>query len=196
MLGHHVRWAGKSLYASITRLATLPLCHFATMSTTNIMHGSGRAPSSPGSGVGTGVGAGAGSGSATAARLSSERSKEELELAERLIEHSQGIQSSARESHTAGPSTAPAVEHYQAIPSSSIPKANDRSSPGSADGEAYGGIEGDDQMQLSDDGSATSAQQMSLPSIHELTWVKQRKPFNTGMGGAGQVCRYVLALSQ
>lgn len=118
---------------------------------------------------------------AAAPRLSNERSKEELELAERLIEHSQGIQR--------GPSV---IDH--------------RTSPSTADG---GSRSGGEVERLSDDGaseSSLSAQQpqitpqhahqqqqqnLQLPSIHELTWVKQRKPFNTGMGGAGQVCRYV-----
>ncbi|KAG9662962.1 GATA-type transcriptional repressor SRE, partial [Aureobasidium melanogenum] len=113
-----------------------------------------------------------------APRLSNERSKEELELAERLIEHSQGIQH--------GP-----------------PIADRRTTPSTADG---GSRTGGDVERLSDDGgseTSLSAQQqqltpqhsnhqqqqnLQLPSIHELTWVKQRKPFNTGMGGAGQVC--------
>ncbi|CAD0058188.1 MAG: NMT1-domain-containing protein [Aureobasidium pullulans] len=111
-------------------------------------------------------------------RLSTERSKEELELAERLIEHSQGIQHAP-------------------------PIADRRTTPSTADG---GSRSGGDVERLSDDGgseTSLSAQQqqltpqhshhqqqqnLQLPSIHELTWVKQRKPFNTGMGGAGQVC--------
>ncbi|KAI4715942.1 hypothetical protein E4T48_07873 [Aureobasidium sp. EXF-10727] len=113
-----------------------------------------------------------------APHLSNERSKEELELAERLIEHSQGIQH--------GP-----------------PITDRRTTPSTADG---GSRSGGDVERLSDDGgseTSLSAQQqqltpqhshnqqqqnLQLPSIHELTWVKQRKPFNTGMGGAGQVC--------
>ncbi|KAI4762717.1 hypothetical protein E4T52_05233 [Aureobasidium sp. EXF-3400] len=111
-------------------------------------------------------------------RLSNERSKEELELAERLIEHSQGIQHAP-------------------------PTVDRRTTPSTADG---GSRSGGDVERLSDDGgseTSLSAQQqqltpqhshhqqqqnLQLPSIHELTWVKQRKPFNTGMGGAGQVC--------
>ncbi|KAI4745018.1 hypothetical protein E4T50_04637 [Aureobasidium sp. EXF-12298] len=111
-------------------------------------------------------------------RLSNERSKEELELAERLIEHSQGIQHAP-------------------------PIVDRRTTPSTADG---GSRSGGDVERLSDDGgseTSLSAQQqqltpqhshhqqqqnLQLPSIHELTWVKQRKPFNTGMGGAGQVC--------
>nr|WCD57911.1 GATA transcription factor SreA [Aureobasidium melanogenum] len=113
-----------------------------------------------------------------APRLSNERSKEELELAERLIEHSQGIQHGA-------------------------PIVDRRTTPSTADG---GSRNGGDVEPLSEDGgseTSLSAQQqqltpqnshhqqqqnLQLPSIHELTWVKQRKPFNTGMGGAGQVC--------
>lgn len=117
-------------------------------------------------------------------RLSNERSKEELELAERLIEHSQGIQHAP-------------------------PIVDRRTTPSTADG---GSRSGGDVERLSDDGgseTSLSAQQqqltpqhshhqqqqnLQLPSIHELTWVKQRKPFNTGMGGAGQVCRYLVSI--
>ena len=117
-------------------------------------------------------------------RLSNERSKEELELAERLIEHSQGIQHAP-------------------------PIVDRRTTPSTADG---GSRSGGDVERLSDDGgseTSLSAQQqqltpqhshhqqqqnLQLPSIHELTWVKQRKPFNTGMGGAGQVCRYFVSI--
>jgi GATA-binding protein len=121
------------------------------------------------------------------APMSHERSKEELELAERLIEHSQGIQ------HTP------------------LPNPERRTTPSTADGASRSGGDVD---RLSDDGgsdTSLSAQQqqqqqqqqhahqqqqqnLQLPSIHELTWVKQRKPFNTGMGGAGQVCRCVATL--
>ncbi|KEQ72848.1 hypothetical protein M436DRAFT_64023 [Aureobasidium namibiae CBS 147.97] len=111
-------------------------------------------------------------------RLSNERSKEELELAERLIEHSQGIQHAP-------------------------PIVDRRTTPSTADGGSRSG--GDVERQSDDGGSETSLsaqqqqltpqhshhqqqQNLQLPSIHELTWVKQRKPFNTGMGGAGQVC--------
>ncbi|KAI5252820.1 hypothetical protein E4T42_03122 [Aureobasidium subglaciale] len=118
---------------------------------------------------------------AAGARLSNERSKEELELAERLIEHSQGIQ------------------HGPTI-------ADRRTTPSTVDG---GSRSGGDVERLSDDGGSETSpsakqqqqqltpqhshhqqqqQNLQLPSIHELTWVKQRKPFNTGMGGAGQVC--------
>ena len=120
-----------------------------------------------------------------AAAVSSERTKEELELAERLIEHSQGIQR--------GPS-----------------HPDRRSTPSSTDGESRSGAD-TGESRLSDDGAAQtrphtqqpgqSQQQqqqpnLQLPSIHELTWVKQRKPFNTGMGGAGQVCRYAASVQE
>jgi hypothetical protein len=111
-----------------------------------------------------------------APRLSNERSKEELELAERLIEHSQGIQH--------GP-----------------PITDRRTTPSTADGGDVERLSDDggsetslsaQQQQLTPQHSSHQQQQnLQLPSIHELTWVKQRKPFNTGMGGAGQVCRYL-----
>lgn len=110
---------------------------------------------------------------ALARRVSSERSKEELELAERLIEHSQGIQANNREM---GP---PAHSEVRRTSTST-----DGGSRSTGDGE-------EQQRGASVEGSG-QAQNLSLPSIHELTWIKQRKPFNTGMGGAGQVCRCVL----
>ena len=125
------------------------------------------------------------------AQVPSERTQEDLELAARLIEHSQGGRVNSRE-QAASTSSQPASTASQAEP---------RRSPISTDGEgsrsrSTGGdadvdvdMDADDQARSSDDGLGN--QNLSLPSIHELTWVKQRKPFNTGLGGAGQVCRYV-----
>ncbi|GAB7346878.1 hypothetical protein MBLNU459_g1959t1 [Dothideomycetes sp. NU459] len=114
--------------------------------------------------------------SAGARRVSSERSKEELELAERLIEHSQGIQANTRDM--------PPPPAQPEAPAASVSSDGASRSTGEAEPEA----EGDEQHgALVDDGTG-NAQSFSLPSIHELTWIKQRKPFNMGMGGAGQVC--------
>ncbi|KAK6001091.1 hypothetical protein QM012_003174 [Aureobasidium pullulans] len=114
-----------------------------------------------------------------ASRLSNERSKEELELAERLIEHSQGIQH------------APPIIDRRTTPST----ADGGSRNGgdverlSEDGGSETSLSAQQQQQLTPQHSTHQQQQnLQLPSIHELTWVKQRKPFNTGMGGAGQVC--------
>ncbi|KAF7846470.1 hypothetical protein BT93_L4295 [Corymbia citriodora subsp. variegata] len=107
--------------------------------------------------------------SPTIVRLPSDRSKEELELAERLIEHSQGIQDNLRDRNVV------VISANQDV----------RSNPNSTDGDSRVSGEGDEQLRTSDDGLNQNSN-MVLPSIHELTWVKQRKPFNTGMGGAGQ----------
>lgn len=119
------------------------------------------------------------------AQLSGERSKEELELAERLIEHSQGARLNTRDQSLPTPSQPPRPEQQQQ-------QQQRRQSYTSTEEESrsVGEQDGEEQSRVSDDGSG-QAQNFSLPSIHELTWVKQRKPFNTGMGGAGQVCRYV-----
>ncbi|KAL1311770.1 hypothetical protein AAFC00_001856 [Neodothiora populina] len=167
--------------------------------------------------------------SATAAALAPgiqmppERTKEELELAERLIEHSQGARVNSRE-HAAAtvsksetqPSQAqfqshqkPSQQHQQQQeqpqqqPQQQSQHHNhhlhhqqqdsqlqqdqpqQRLSPLSNDGGHRSGE--DEQRQTSEEGNSPG-QNLSLPSIHELTWVKQRKPFNTGLGGAGQVC--------
>lgn len=147
-----------------------------------------------------------------AVQVSSERTKEELELAERLIEHSQGARLNPREStsqsQTQATATTPTRPQQTQTPSgltqsqkhtprqattpaqgSTEPR---RYTPLSTDGESRSGgdVDVDDPSRISDGGTSPN-QNLSLPSIHELTWVKQRKPFNTGMGGAGQVCRYV-----
>lgn len=125
------------------------------------------------------------SAAAAPVQMPSERTQEDLELAARLIEHSQGGRVNSREQAASA----------QSQPTSNTPPAERRPSPVSTDGEGSRSTgDADEQARLSDDGY--SNQNLSLPSIHELTWVKQRKPFNTGMGGAGQVCRYVHVASQ
>jgi len=128
--------------------------------------------------------------------IPSEPTKEDLELAASLIEHSQSGRTSVRERQRRL-SQPQQHQEQQLVPTallsaSTSTQPDRRPSPSSTEGESRSNGEVDEQARLSDDGLAS--QNMSLPSIHELTWVKQRKPFNTGMGGAGQVCRYVFGI--
>lgn len=126
----------------------------------------------------------------SAAQLPRARSKEDLELAERLIEHSQAARLNNRESSP--PIQSRLEDQTSPLPTDAEPHSHGEGHQLPADAETHshgdGDVDGEDMNQMSDDGASSSNNNL-LPSIHELTWVKQRKPFNTGMGGAGQVCR-------